>query len=267
MELFKRNNQEDTKLKHSSAKKRRTIALLLIIWDAVAANVAYFLALWLRFDCRVSEIFPQFIDCWMKFAPTYAIISVTVIWLFRLYQSLWRFVSFEELKKLCVSSVLLGVLHAVLITVLFGRMPISYYILGTALQFFAFTFPRFFYRFITLERDARTKRHMLDTAGRVMLIGGGAAGQMILRDLHSTKVLNERVCCIIDDDPNKLNCFIDGVPIVGGRDEILYNVKKYLYRKFSSRFLLPQLSKGEIFSIFVRRPIASLKNCPVHISL
>jgi FlaA1/EpsC-like NDP-sugar epimerase len=60
-----------------------------------------------------------------------------------------------------------------------------------------------------------------------MLVGAGSAGQMILRDIHNAKELNEKVLCIIDDNSNKWNRFIDGVPIVGGRGDILANVEKY----------------------------------------
>lgn len=64
-----------------------------------------------------------------------------------------------------------------------------------------------------------------------MLIGAGSAGQIILRDLHGANEVNERVCCIIDDNRNKWGRFIDGVPIVGGRDDILLNVEKYRIEK------------------------------------
>ena len=68
-------------------------------------------------------------------------------------------------------------------------------------------------------------------AKRVMLIGAGAAGQMILRDLHEAKESAEQVYCIIDDNPDKWSRFIDGVPIVGGREDILQNVEKYHIEK------------------------------------
>ena len=60
-----------------------------------------------------------------------------------------------------------------------------------------------------------------------MLIGAGAAGRLILRDIRSAQETNDKVVCIIDDNPNKWNRYIDGVPIVGGRDDILKNVEKY----------------------------------------
>lgn len=66
---------------------------------------------------------------------------------------------------------------------------------------------------------------------RVMLIGAGSAGQMILRDLRNDAQINDTVCCIIDDDKEKHGRFLDGVPIVGGREDILLNVEKYRIEK------------------------------------
>ena len=60
-----------------------------------------------------------------------------------------------------------------------------------------------------------------------MIIGAGAAGQMILRDANRSTALNDKVVCLIDDNPNKWGRYIDGTPIVGGRDTILENVEKY----------------------------------------
>ena len=60
-----------------------------------------------------------------------------------------------------------------------------------------------------------------------MLVGAGVAGQMVLRDIQSTRDFDEYVCCIIDDDKSKHGRYIDGIPIVGGREDIFFNAKKY----------------------------------------
>lgn len=206
-------------------------ALFLIIYDLVVGAGSYFVALWLRFDCHFSEIPHEYLIAWLKFAPIYAVASVVVFWVFHLYQSVWKFASFVELKRVVLSCVILGAFHALLITLLFQRMLVSYYVIGIAIQFMLVLFIRFAYRFIILERGKQTKSHQKAFASRVMLIGAGSAGQLILRDLHNAKEVNENVCCIIDDDRNKWGCYIDGVPVVGGRDDILLNVKKYRIEK------------------------------------
>ena len=203
------------------------ITLLLMLFDLVAVTASYFLALWLRFDCRYSEISPVFLSAWLRFAPIYALVCIVVFWAMRLYRSIWRFASFVELERVAVSSLILGVFHSVAITLLFNRMPITYYVIGIAIQFMLTLSVRFAYRFVLLERSKRAKAMQKSVATRVMLIGAGVAGQLILRDLHNAKEVNECVCCIIDDDSSKWGCFIDSVPIVGGRDDILLNVEKY----------------------------------------
>ena len=61
-----------------------------------------------------------------------------------------------------------------------------------------------------------------------MLIGAGNAGQMILRDVNRVDHNNNmKICCIIDDNSNKWGRYIDGVPVVGGRDQIMASVSKY----------------------------------------
>jgi len=207
------------------------IAVLLVLYDLIVVVGAYFLALWLRFDCQFSAIHWEYLMAWLKFSPIYAAVSIFVFWKAHLYRSMWRFASYVELERIAISSTLLGVFHIVGITVLFGRMPITYYILGIAIQFLFTLFIRFAYRFILLERSKRAKTTQNSIANRVMLIGAGSAGQMILRDLHETDKVSDRVCCIIDDNSNKWGRYIDGVPIVGGRDDILLNVEKYRIEK------------------------------------
>ena len=207
------------------------VAVLLVLYDLAVVVGAYFIALWLRFDCRFSEIPHEFLMAWLKFSPIYAVVSVFVFWKAHLYQSIWRFASFVELEKVAICSAILGLLHPIGISVLFERMPITYYIVGVAIQFLLILFIRFAYRFVLLERSKRAKELQKTLASRVMLIGAGSAGQMILRDLHGANEVNERVCCIIDDNRNKWGRFIDGVPVVGGRDDILLNVDRYRIEK------------------------------------
>ena len=203
------------------------VALFLIIYDLVVGAGSYFIALWLRFDCRFTEIPYEYLIAWLRFMPIYVVVSVALFWVMHLYQSIWKFASFVELRRIALSCAVLGVFHTLFITFLFQRMPISYYLIGISIQFMLVLFVRFAYRFILLERSKQTRLHQKTMASRVMLIGAGSAGQLILRDLHNAKEVNECVCCIIDDNKNKWGRFIDGVPIVGGRDDILLNVDKY----------------------------------------
>lgn len=205
----------------------QVIRLGLIIYDSLAVIFSYFLALWLRFDCKFSMIPEEYFQAYIQFIPIYTIVCILVFWSIRLYKSIWRFASYSELLRTIVATIITGGFHIIGITVLFHKMPISYYLFGIVIQFLAVLGIRFSYRFILLERGRLQKRRQDVRKHRVMLIGAGAAGQMILRDVIKAKETTDQVCCIIDDNSNKWNRFIEDVPVVGGRDDILANVEKF----------------------------------------
>ncbi len=207
----------------------RVIAAYLVIYDVFVVNMSYFLALWLRFDTKFSKIPELYLFSFCKFAPFYTILCLAVFGRLRLYNSIWRFASYDELLKCILSSVITTLIQIIGITVFVQRMPITYYFIGAVLQFGFVVGIRFSYRFILLLRSRNIKS---DVDGiNCMLIGAGKAGQMILREIRNSAEIQEKVCCIIDDNPNKWNRFIEGIPVVGGRDDILANVEKYEIRK------------------------------------
>ena len=228
----------------------QVVNLGLMLYDVLAVNVSFFMALWLRFDCHYSEIPEIYLEPYMKFAPIYTVVCILVFWGMRLYKSIWRFASYTELMRVGMATVVTGILQIVGITVIFARMPLSYYVFGIVLQFFAVLGIRFSYRFVLMIRNLTERRSNEGDAVNVMIIGAGEAGQTILRELHSSKELQANVCCIIDDNPNKWNRYIDGVPVVGNRDDILANVKKYHIDRIL--FAIPSASaesKREILNI------------------
>ena len=219
-----RNIPSKSRFKKQKIEHWQIIALYMTIYDLIVVNGSYILALWLRYDCNFSAIWPPFYGAWIRFSPIYSVFCLILFWSMHLYQSMWRYASYNELSKVTIASAAASVFHTVGITLLFVRMPISYYLMGAVIQLVMVLAVRFSYRFLIFER---IKRERSRTASRVMLIGAGSAGQLLLRDLNGAKELNDRVCCIIDDNPNKWGRYMDGVPIVGGRDDILHNVTKY----------------------------------------
>lgn len=202
------------------------ITLGLMAYDVLAVNVAFFLALWLRFDCRFSEIPEYYYEPFVKFAPIYTVVCVLVFWGIRLYKSIWRFASFSELLRVITATVVTGIAQVVGITLLFQRMPISYYLFGILMQFCFVLGIRFSYRLINLMKNMQERRTAESTATNVMIIGAGSAGQMIAKELIKSQEANTKVCCFIDDNPNKWNRYIEGVPVVGNRDDIMTYAKK-----------------------------------------
>ncbi|MBR3474531.1 MAG: polysaccharide biosynthesis protein [Oscillospiraceae bacterium] len=221
-----KNKSEENFKRRSGLEHWQIISFLLLVYDAACANIAYFAALWLRFDCEFSRIPQEFYQTWLHFTAFYTVICLVVFWFFKLYQSIWRFASFNEMQRVLEANLLCWLVQ-IFGTILFfpRRMPISYYGMGFILQTTMVAGIRFAYRFVLLVRSWKEKRGQ--AFHRVMLIGAGEAGQIILRELAKSEESRDKVCCIIDDNPNKWNRYVEGVPVVGGREHILLNCEKY----------------------------------------
>ncbi len=201
------------------------VAYFLVAYDFITIVMSFFLALWFRFDCRYSLIPVEYFAPYKNVIIPYAIVSIFVYWLLGLYRSIWRFASFYELKKMTYAIVIVLFIQALYVTSFVYRMPISYYVFGIGFQFVFGVMIRFSYRFILLLRDGNDTDEI---AKKVMVIGAGAAGQMIVRDVNYVNNHNKaKVVCIVDDNPNKWGRYIDGVEVVGGSDKILASVEKF----------------------------------------
>lgn len=206
----------------------QVVRLLLMVYDFAAVIVSFGIALWLRFDCKVTSVEPQYLTTYTKTIIIYALFCLVVFWFLRLYKSIWRFASYSELLRVILATVVTGVIYTGSLLVFNLHMPVSYYVIGITVQFIATLGIRFFYRFVLLLRG-RTNNEVQKK--NVMIIGAGSAGQMLFRDIKHAKETNETVACFIDDNPNKWNRYIDDVPVFGSRDRILEAVDKFNIEK------------------------------------
>ncbi len=206
----------------------QVVRLLLMVYDFVAVIVSFGVALWLRFDCKVTSVEPQYLTTYTKTIIIYALFCLVVFWFLRLYKSIWRFASYSELLRVILATVVTGVIYTGSLLIFNLNMPISYYVIGTTVQFIATLGIRFFYRFVLLLRG-RTNNEVQKK--NVMIVGAGSAGQMLFRDIKHAKEINETVACFIDDNPNKWDRYIDDVPVFGSRDHILEAVDKFNIEK------------------------------------
>lgn len=206
----------------------KVVRLLLMVYDFIAVIVSFGIALWLRFDCKVTSVEPQYLTTYKKTIIIYALFCLVVFWFLRLYKSIWRFASYSELLRVILATVVTGVIYTGSLLVFNLHMPVSYYVIGITVQFITTLGIRFFYRFALLLRG-RTNNEVQKK--NVMIIGAGSAGQMLFRDIKHAKETNETVACFIDDNPNKWDRYIDDVPVFGSRDHILEAVDKFNIEK------------------------------------
>lgn len=201
------------------------ISLLLLFYDIITINLAYLVALWLRFDCRFSLIPEHYLETATKIIPIYTVVMLIALASMRLYRSVWRYASVPELVRVFLASVIGAVTQVVVTLSAMERMPISYYMIGWILMFAALAVSRFGYRAARmLYREKRKKNHQ---GKNVMIIGAGEAGKELLDELLRSNRLNVNPKCFIDDDVNKHGKYMSDIPIVGGRNEIIAASQKY----------------------------------------
>ncbi len=222
-------------------------AIFLMIYDVMAINISYFVALWIRFDGIFSEIPEKYLDPYAYFIPIYTVISLVIFYLMRMYHSMWEYVSVRELMRAAIGSIAASVVHIILITVFFQRMPISYYLWGSCFQVLLLLAARFSYRIFSAMPYLFSTEDTSHSYHRVMIIGAGDAGRMLLENIAKTRANKDRVICMIDDNPDKQNRYFDGVQIVGGRDDILHSAEKYNIDRIY--IAMPSASKENIRDI------------------
>lgn len=202
-----------------------TVSLMLVLYDMIAVNLAYLIALWLRFDCHYNSIPEKYLKPAFQIMPLHTVVMLGMLIAMKLYQSVWRYASLPELLRIFWASLAGGAVQ-ILGTLLFlRRMPISYYFIGWMLMFCALAVSRFGYRAVhMIYREKSRGNH---PGKNVMIIGAGEAGKQLLDEMLRSNRLNAQVKCFIDDDPAKQGKYISDIPIAGGRTEILATAHKY----------------------------------------
>lgn len=206
-------------------EKWKLVAGFVALYDFAAVCLSYFLALFFRFDGVFSEIPQRYLLAYQQAIIPCALLSVVLFFAFKMYSSMWAYAGFTDFVRTFAGSIASSILHTILITMFCIRMPLSYYVVGAGIQLALLMAVRFSPRFFRMLHARRDPAAAKET--RVMLIGAGDAARMILRDVTDSNKLHERVVCIIDDDENKWNRYMDGVPVVGGRDYIMSAASEY----------------------------------------
>ena len=214
--------------------------VLLIVLDIIFINLSSFLALWLRFNMKISDIELWYVDSIVSAALVNTVGTVLIFAVLKLYSSLWRFASIKELVYViegCIASILLNIFFY-----FFTYKPIfrSYFLLYGASLFLLTCVSRFSYRLVRLlYRSNIHGRHVRNT----MIIGEGEACNVVMKELELSTELDARICCVIDDDVKKQGTYIHGVKVVGGRDKILEYAERYAINEII--VAIPSASKVE----------------------
>ena len=183
--------------------------LWVVLLDFFAVNVSYYLALLIRFYVN-SEFRPTvsyLLGDWARFAPFYTILALIVFAAFRLYGGMWRYAGINDMNRIIGANACTTVIMVVGTLAFIRRMPITYYVIGAALQFFFIVIIRFAYRVLLVEkRKLGTKN-----AAPAMVVGSGESGKRVIRHLMEDTGNQWKAVVIAGTGAGRS---MDGVPIV-----------------------------------------------------
>ena len=226
-------------------KSYRFRMLVFMLLDILAVIFNMYVALIVRFEFQMETIPAEYMESVSYYMIFNTITTIVVMWILKLYHSVWTYAGTYEVRLILVTSVLTTALMALGMEILELHVPRSYYVLYCMLYVATTIITRFAYRYIRQMRQ----RALRPNKGyiRTMVIGAGDAGNMIIKELQNSKQLRDKVVCVIDDSPTKKGKYINGVEIVGGREAIVESAQKYQVDQII--IALPSVSKREIREI------------------
>ena len=205
------------------AQKALRVACLVLA-DLILINLSAFLALYIRFEFDFRQLYATtFLRDMLIYAGINSACTILIFHILKLYNSLWEFASVSELVRTALGCFFSAVFYMVGMFMLHLTVPRSFpaiYMLILCLLCGAL---RLSYRCV---RRTRAGLHS-EGEKRTMLIGGGQAGAIALREFQTSPRSENKVVCIIDDAPNKVGSYLGGVKIVGGRSAIARMAEKY----------------------------------------
>lgn len=247
-------------LKNIIDKKLTIRRFFIFITDVIIIVMSSGMGLFLRFDLEFGKINQIYIESVWNYLYINIPTTLIIFYLFKLYHSLWVFAGITEMQNVFSACVVASSAQLIGMEILNYPVPRSYYFIYGGVLLLLTIGSRFAYRLIRIQ--IRKKRNLgKENITNVMIIGGGNAANTIIREIKSSDHINQMVVkCIIDDDYNKLGKYIQGIKVVGARDNIiecttLYNINEII-------IAMPSISKKIIREIV---DICKETNCTLKI--
>lgn len=230
--------------------------IFLIILDSLMINVCAFMAILIRFDLSFNNIPTHYLDAILAYVPWNTVITILIFYCCRLYHSLWKYASIDEVTNVMIGCILAAAAQYIGIHVMNLHVPRSYYPLSMIFLMVGVVGTRFIYRFLRLLSN----RYHGAKKSRIMIIGAGEAANVIIREITVSQYVDGTVVCIIDDNRSKVGRYIQGVKIVGTRHKIVEAARKYEITDII--IAIPTAPRKEIRSIL---EICKETNCTLKI--
>ncbi len=222
------NNESEEDLMYEFLEKylprdKRVRMGILMAADVLALCLASFLGLFVRFDLNISKIPPEYAQAAMEFLPYYILASLVIFFLARMYSTMWSVAGVREALHVVAACGLASLVQIAGMMLLQLSVPRSFFLVSFAALCAEELGIRLSYRVVISLFGNHSKK----AAKRIMIVGAGTSGSVILKEMTTSSLVNGCVVCFVDDDKNKAGKFLNGVPVAGNRNDIPRLAEEY----------------------------------------
>ena len=200
--------------------------LLLAFADVLITLLAGGLAMLVRFEFNFNSVPGDILSEWYRFVPVQIIITLVMFVLLRMYGYILQAISSLEISKMFLTCILTSLAVGTAAYLMKVKLSVSIWFMMMAIKIVGCVLVRYSVRIFNSISDAALERKTGFT-NRIMLVGAGSAGSLIMREMKANGKKVGRVVCVIDDDPAKAGKEFYGVRVVGGREMIIRAARKY----------------------------------------
>ena len=217
---------EEVRNKKRNHARRFAVNFFLVLFDIIAVNASYYLAILTRFYVanEFHEVAGQYMEAFFKFAPYYTTCCILVFCGFKLYSGMWKYAGINDLNRIFTANALTMLIQIVGSLFFVRRMPVSYYCIGAVIQFCLIVVSRFWYRILMIESRKLLKAKNA-VSFRALIVGSGEAGRLVLKQLERENLAQP--VCILNYKDNGIAGTLNGVPVVSGVNNLQDAIKKY----------------------------------------
>jgi FlaA1/EpsC-like NDP-sugar epimerase len=194
---------------------------LLFIGDLVLIIASVFGSFALRLE--LGPVFVFYLPQAVTMIVVALLIKPFVYYSFGLYSRVWAYASTRELKiitaAVSIASVVVALIIALLTTLQYYQgFPRSVLAIDWLLSLLAVGGLRFTMRLLAEGRSVREGTQ--ERAKRILIVGAGDAGALVVREMQKNPQLNLHPVCFVDDDQSKQKQRIHDVPVEGTLEDL-----------------------------------------------
>lgn len=199
--------------------RKYLLPMFLAALDVISIILAAFISIYLRFDS--GSIPANYLNMLISQLPAAVIIYILSFYVFKLYSRIWRYASAAELIAIALANILGSCAWYFISVYISAVLPRSLYIITGLLLILFIGASRLALRLYSYVMNKPKYKQAARQKSRVLIIGAGDAGAMLLREIERYHIANRKVVGFIDDDKTKTGKMLLGVKVLGTRNDIV----------------------------------------------